>query len=172
MNLMQLINKRCSVRNYSDTPVEKEKIEYLLEAARLAPSATNAQPWKFLLITSPEQLGKVYSCYPREWIKNAPACIIIYVDHAQSWKRASDGKDHADIDAAIAAEHICLAAAEQDLGSCWVCNFNTELCRELFPQNETLEPVIWIPFGYPKDPEVFTNTPKKRKKLDEIIERY
>ena len=82
-----------------------------------------------------------------------------------------DHKDHMDIDTAIATEHICLAAAEQGLGTCWVCNFDTELCRKHFKIPETIEPVVLIPFGYPSDPALFDETPKKRKPIEEIIKR-
>lgn len=76
-----------------------------------------------------------------------------------------------DIDTAIATEHICLAAAEQGLGTCWVCNFDTELCRKHFKIPKTIEPVVLIPFGYPSDPALFDETPKKRKPIEEIIKR-
>ena len=118
MDLLDLAKKRCSVRQYAATPVEKEKLDYILEVARLAPSAVNFQPWQFLVVSTKENLEKVQSCYEREWLKTAPLCIIACEDHAASWKRGSDGKDHADIDIAIAVEHICLAAAEQGLGTC------------------------------------------------------
>lgn len=88
------------------------------------------------------------------------------VDESVSWKRKSDGHDHADIDAAIAAEHICLAAAEQGLGSCWVCNFDVPLCREALELPATLRPVVLIPVGYPAD----APTQKKRKSPDEVAE--
>ena len=115
MNLLELIKKRCSVRKYAPTPVEKEKIDYILEAARLAPSAVNRQPWYFLLVTEQAGCEKIYACYSREWIQTAKSFIVVCGDHAQSWKRAGDDKDHVDVDAAIATEHICLAAAEQGL---------------------------------------------------------
>ena len=121
MNFLELTKRRCSVRKYASRPVETEKLDYILEAARMAPSAVNYQPWCFLVVKSDKGREKIQSCYPREWFKQAPCYIVVCGDHAQSWKRA-DGKDHMDIDAAIAAEHICLAAAEQGLGSCWVCN--------------------------------------------------
>lgn len=150
--------------------VEQEKIDYILEAARLAPSAVNYQPWYFVWVQSAEGKAKLQECYPREWFKQAPYYLIVCGDHQQSWKRG-DHKDHMDIDAAIATEHICLAAAEQGLGTCWVCNFDTELCRKHFKIPEMIEPVVLIPFGYPSDPALFDETPKKRKPIEEIIKR-
>lgn len=170
MNALELMRKRCSIRQYAPTPVENEKTEYLLEAGRLAPSAVNYQPWYFLLIQETEGCEKIRRCYPREWFRSAPAYLVVCGDHSQSWKRG-DGKDHADIDVAIATEHICLAAAEQGLGTCWVCNFDTELCKQLFHLPETVEPVVIIPFGYPADENLFASTPKKRKASEEIVKR-
>ena len=170
MNFLALVNKRCSIRKYAATPVEREKIDYMLEAARLAPSAVNYQPWYFLLIEGEEGKRKIRECYARDWFKQAPAYLIVCSDHVQSWKR-SDGKDHADIDAAIAIEHICLAAAEQGIGTCWVCNFDVPLCRRLFDVPDNLEPVALIPFGYAAEPTLFETTPKKRKSMEEVLKR-
>lgn len=72
-------------------------------------------------------------------------------------------------DVAIATEHISLAAAEQGLGSCWVCNFDTDLCRKHFNLPDTIEPAVILTIGYPESPDLFKQTPKKRKTLEEII---
>lgn len=82
---------------------------------------------------------------------------------------SSDRKDHMDIDVAIATEHISLAAAEQGLGSCWVCNFDTDLCRKHFNLPDTIEPAVILTIGYPESPDLFEQTSKKRKTLEEII---
>lgn len=166
----ELVLERCSVRKYADKPIEKEKLEYILECARLAPSAVNFQPWKLTLITpqSPiECKEKIQKCYDREWFKTAPYYFIVSIVHDQSWHRKQDGKDHGDIDVAILTEHICLSAAEQGIGTCWVCNFDARLCEELFqlPVNE--EAAVLIPMGYPASD--FAPAEKKRKSLDEIL---
>lgn len=140
MNFLDLVKARYSVRSYRPQAVEREKVEYLLECARLAPSAVNFQPWRFFVVASDARREALRRCYHREWFAEAPLCIAVCVDESVSWKRKSDGHDHADIDAAIAAEHICLAAAEQGLGSCWVCNFDVPLCREALELPATLRP--------------------------------
>ena len=117
MNLLELAQKRCSVRKYASFPVEDEKLAYILEAGRMAPSAVNFQPWYFIIIRQEAGRTKIQECYAREWFRSAPLYILICGDHSQSWKRSSDQKDHMDIDVAIATEHISLAAAEQGLGS-------------------------------------------------------
>lgn len=171
MNLLEIMKKRCSIRQYASAPVEAEKMDYLLEAMRSAPSAVNFQPWYFIVVSRPEGLARIRACYPREWFASAPLYIIVCADHSQSWKRASDGKDHADIDAAIAAEHLCLAAAEQGLGTCWVCNFDAARCKEYFRLPASVEPVALVPVGYPLHPSLFEDAPKKRKSLQEIVKQ-
>jgi len=169
MKIIDLIKKRCSIREYANTPVEQEKLDYILEAARLAPSACNLQPWKFVIIQSMEGIDKIRACYERKWFKTAPLYILICGDHTQSWKRDTDHKDHTDIDIAIATEHICLAATELGLGTCWVCHFDTKRCIELFNIPEDIEPIAIIPLGYPTDPNLFENTSRKRKSIEEIV---
>ncbi|MDR2120632.1 MAG: nitroreductase family protein [Tannerella sp.] len=169
MQLNDLIRKRCSIRNYSAKAVEPEKLDYVLEAARLAPSACNFQPWCFVVIQSAEAKAKIQACYPRDWFKSAPLYILVCSDHNQSWKRPSDSKDHADIDVSIAAEHICLAAVEQGLGTCWVCHFDVRQCAESFGLPLGVEATVIIPIGYPADPELFEQAKKKRKPAAEII---
>lgn len=166
MNFLELTKKRFSARSYKSDEVEQEKINYILECARLAPSAVNYQPWHFMVIVSEEQKQKVRQCYGREWFATAPVYIVVCVDKTIAWVRKSDNKNHADIDAAIASEHICLAAAEIGLGSCWVCNFDLELFKTHFNLPDEKYPVAIIPVGYIKEqPEHCT----ARKNIDEIV---
>ena len=167
-NLLELIEARYSARAYSDRKVEQEKIDYILECARLAPSAVNFQPWRFILVESEEKRKALHAGYAQEWFQQAPLYIVVCGDHSQSWTRKKDSHDHADIDAAIASEHICLAATEVGLGSCWVCNFRPAIVSEVLGiDGETVYPVAIIPIGYATD----TPTLKKRKALDEILTR-
>jgi len=168
MRFSQLITRRYSVRNYKSTPVESQKLEQVLEAARLAPSAVNFQPWHFIVVTQPENLAKIHPTYHREWFRTAPVVIIACADHSLSWKRNIDGKDSAEIDVAIAVDHITLQAADLGLGTCWVCNFDTQRCAEALKLPGHIEPVAMIPLGYPAEEK---NPVKKRKLLEEIIHR-
>lgn len=93
--------------------------------------------------------------------------IIACSDHNVAWHRESDGKDHSDVDVSIAVEHLCLAAEEQGLGTCWVCNFDTILCRKLFYLPEFIEPIALIPIGYPSDSQ---SKPKVRKEIKDIFQ--
>lgn len=171
MNALELMKKRCSIRKYDSRPVEEEKLQYILEAARMAPSAVNYQPWYFLVITGEEGRKKVVECYQREWIKSAPVVIAVCGDHSQSWKRPIDGKDHLDIDVGIVTEHICLAATEQELATCIICHFDAALFSQQFNLPESVEPLVLIPIAYPADPDIFAQTPKRRKLLEEIVKR-
>ncbi len=168
MNFLELTNKRCSIRQFSPAAIEDEKLSYLLEAARNAPSAVNFQPWYFIVVKEESSRRQLIECYPREWFRSAPIYLIVCGDHQQGWKR-KDGKDHTDIDVAITTEHICLAAAEQGLGTCWVCNFDRELCSSHFNLPEHVEPVVIIPVGYPLEESLFESTPRKRKEIADIV---
>lgn len=167
MTFHELSTQRYSVRNYTAAPVTDEQLHYILDCARLAPSAVNFQPWHFYVITSDNEKALLQSCYNREWFRTAPLYIVCCIRHPEAWVRKTDGKEHGNIDIAIAAEHICLAAAEQGLGSCWVCNFDAQRCHDLLHLPADEEAAVLIPIGHPV-PEL-SPTPKQRKSLDEII---
>ena len=93
MSFLDLVKNRFSARSFTDKIVEKEKIDLILEVARLAPSAVNLQPWKFFVVSDKLMLSKLAETYSREWFKTAPLCIVACGNHSESWKRF-DGKDH------------------------------------------------------------------------------
>ncbi len=164
MTFKELCAERYSCRSYKRQSVETEKLEYIKECVRLAPSAVNRQPWCFLLIDDEERLEKVKACYARPWINEVPVIAICCVNREEAWTRQCDGHNHGDVDIAIATEHLCLAATEQGLGNCWVCNFDVEkLCQSgIIPAG--FEPAVLVPIGYAADlrPE------KKRKSIEDI----
>lgn len=165
MQFDQVIRHRFSVRSYTSEKIDRSIILEILEAARMAPSAVNYQPWHFIVITETENLAELHEVYPRNWFREAPVCIVVCADHHQSWKRRSDLKDFADVDAAIAIDHLVLKATELGLGTCWVCNFDTVLTRKLLNLPESIEPIALIPLGY-----TTAELPvKSRKPLSEII---
>lgn len=167
MKLLELAQSRYSVRGYEAKQVSDNDLQYILECTRLAPSAVNRQPWHYYVCQSDEALAKVRQCYPRDWFNTAPTVIICCIDHAEEWVRPNDSHPHGTVDISIAAEHICLAATELRLGSCWVCNFDAKLCHTLFAMPEQLEPAVLIPLGHPTTEP----TEKKRKPLDETVTR-
>lgn len=161
MPFLNLVKKRYSVRKFQSKPVETEKLNAILEAGRMAPSACNLQPWQFLVISKPDQCNNfAKTVYAREWLQSAPVIIVICGDHSESWKRR-DAKDHCDIDCAIAADHMTLAAAELGLGTCWICNFDVQKCRTLLKLPDPLEPVVILPLGYPDDSVSDRHTSRK-----------
>jgi len=169
MTFLDLAKQRFSARNYKPDHVSDEDLNYVLEAGRIAPSAVNYQPWQFIVIKEKENLEKVYGLYHREWFNTAPVVIILLADHNQSWKRASNGKDHADVDVAIAADHITLAATEKGLGTCWICNFDKQKIIEFFNLPAHLEPIVILPLGYPVEKADIKRHSSKRKSIEEIV---
>lgn len=159
MDFLELVKSRYSCRSYQPQSVEQEKLEYVMECVRLAPSACNKQPWRFRIVSSEEGRKGLCECYEREWFRLAPLYIVASVLHDEEWVRG-DGKQHGDIDVAIAVEHLCLAAAEQGLGTCWVCNFDVERCKRVLSLAANEEPTVLIPIGYPAD------KPKEKQRKD------
>ena len=165
MEFNQLVTNRYSVRSFTTQKVDLNTILEILEATRMAPSAVNYQPWHFIVITDPENLADIQEVYPRNWFREAPVCIVVCSDHKQSWKRKSDGKDFADVDAAIVIDHLVLKATDLGLGTCWVCNFDTILIRKKLQLPDHIEPIALIPLGY-----TTSEAPaKSRKQLAEIV---
>lgn len=167
MKLDEIIQLRRSARKFKDQSVDKEFIDEIIESARLAPSAVNFQPWKFYICRSEEAKKIVRQSYPREWFNSAPLYILACGDHQQSWKRSCDGKDHLDIDIAIAVEHMVLKITELGLGTCWVCNFNPQTVKEGLQLIENEEPIVLLPVGYPENVDPDPRN-KKRKSPEEI----
>ncbi len=165
MTLDEIINSRTSVRKYTAQLPSDEVLLRVVEAARQAPSAVNKQPWRFVVLTNKERLAALHKAYDREWFATAPAVVVVIGCHAQSWHRA-DGKDHCDIDIAIATEHMALKATELGLGTCWVCNFDPSVANSVMKVAADEEVCVLLPIGYP-DPSVPIK-PHQRKELSEV----
>ena len=167
MEYSELITERYSVRAYRSDPVEDAKLQTVLEAARLAPTAANRQPFQLIVLHTAgrkEEIGKIYR---RPWFVQAPLVIAVCTISSQAWVRESDRFNAHLIDAAIVADHLILAAANLGLGTCWIAAFNVEAAHSVLQLPEKVEPVIFTPLGYPADQP----GPKIRKHLDELV-RY
>ena len=167
MEYSELIARRYSVRAYRPDPVEDEKLQAVLEAARLAPTAANRQPFQLVVLHTTgreEEIGKIYH---RPWFVQAPLVIAVCAISSQAWVRESDRFNARLIDAAIVADHLILAAANLGLGTCWVAAFNVDAARRVLQLPEEAEPVVFTPLGYPAD----SPGPKVRKPLSELV-RY
>lgn len=149
MNFYELAEKRFSCRKFQDRPVEEEKIERMLRAAELAPTACNKQPQRILVLTDKDRLALVEEC--TRFGFGAPLNFLVCYDKEVSWHRRKDNVDHGMIDTAIAKTHMMLMAAELGLGTTWVCAFDEQKARELFevPDNYVIEG--FLPTGYPAE---------------------
>jgi nitroreductase len=170
MEYYELIRTRESIRNYDpNRPVPKEILEKILDAGRLAPSACNYQPWKFLVISSSAMLEKVRACYNRDWFKDAPHIIVVLGLRDQAWIRSYDGYNSIETDVAIAMTHIILAAENEAIGACWIAAYNPALLKEALNLNENQLIFGITPLGYQK-PGFQKVLIKKRKSLEDIVE--
>ena len=166
MEFSELIEKRYSVRAYKPDPVEDDALHQVLEAARLAPTAANRQPFQLVVIPTAGREAELKRIYNRDWFVQAPLVICICGIPAQGWIRR-DGKNYTDVDVAIAMDHLILTAASLGLGTCWIAAFDPTAAREVLGLPDGVEPIAFTPLGYPADQP----RPKKRKALSELV-RY
>jgi nitroreductase len=146
--VLNSIKKRFSVRKFTVQKIEQEKMDEVLEAARMAPSARNIQPWKFVVITDAEKREKLTEvCKGQTFVSQATATIAVCVNNLDY--KMTCGFRGAVIDAAIAGEHIALQAAELGLGSCWIGAFHQDKLRQLIDLPAEYEAVALLPIGYP-----------------------
>ena len=170
MEFTELINTRESVRNYDpERPVPEDIILRILDAGRIAPSAKNLQPWKFIVISSSPLLEMVKECYKRDWIKDAPHIVVVTGLKEQAWIRGYDGYNSVETDVTIAMTHIILAAENEGVGACWIAAFDPACLKEAIKPAEGQVIYGMTPLGYPK-PGYQKTSVKKRKRLDEVVE--
>lgn len=166
MKFLELAKQRCSVREYESKKVEPEKLASILEAGRVAPTATNAQPQKILVIQSDEGLEKLKKVTN---FHQAPLAIVVCGDRSRVWARSYDGKTSIDIDGAIVSDHIVLEAEDLGLGSCWIVSFKPDILRAEFNLPENLEPVAIISIGYAKRKTSPQRHVKTRKPIEDMV---
>jgi nitroreductase len=166
MDIFDAIEKRISIRNYEPTPVPREKLEKILEAARLAPSASNVQPRHFIVVTDTERREALSAGMFARFLKQAPVVIVACGDEKKSPKWYS-------IDVAIAVENLVLAATGEDLGTCWIGSFDETKVRNVLKIPENLRVVVLLAVGYPSGKESLASKAlrfvRKRKSMDEIV---
>ncbi|MFH0992713.1 MAG: nitroreductase family protein [bacterium] len=167
MDFITMTKERFSVRQYSDQPVESEKIDRILTAARLAPTAHNNQPQRIFVMRTPEALATVDACTRGRF--GAPLVLVLCYDKTTSWKR-KDGYDSGEVDCGIVGTHILFAAFEQGLGSCWVAMFKAEELRDRLHLDASVIPIAVFPIGYPAaDSTPFAFHFEKRPKEETIF---
>lgn len=166
MMFAELIKNRYSVRSYKPDTVEDHKLTQVLDAARLAPTACNLQPFQFIVIRTAGREEELKRIYSRAFFTEAPLVICVCSLPAKAWSRR-DGLNYSFVDATIAMDHLILAATELGLGTCWIAAFDPAAAREMLGLPDGVEPVAFTPLGYPAE----TPGVKNRKPLPEII-RY
>jgi nitroreductase len=166
MDVFEAIEKRRSIRKYDATPVRQEKLEKILEAARLAPSASNVQPRHFIVVTDEERRRALSAGMFAGFLKQAPLVIVACGDEKKSPKWYH-------IDVAIAVENMVLAATGEGLGTCWIGSFDENKVRAVLKIPEKLRVVVLLAVGYHSGKEGFGSKVfrlvRKRKSLNEIV---
>jgi len=164
MSVMETIKARRSIRSYKDQPVEEEKLRTILEAGRLAPSANNAQDWKFVVVRDAATRQKLIQAAKNQaFVGEAP--VVIAACGTAPTRVMSCGHQSCPVDLAIAVDHMSLAATELGLGCCWVCAFDQEAAREVLGIPDSVSVVTLLPLGYAAAP----GGNPRRKDFDEVV---
>ena len=153
--MLEIFSKRQSVRAYADTAVEREKIERCLEAARLAPSACNIQPWRFIFVTDAALRREVaQAANGQKWMADAPVTVVGCGLPEQAYKKMGGHGNSVDVDVAIAMDHLTLAAVAEGLGTCWIGAFDEAKVKDLLAIPEQVKVVAMTPLGYPSSADL------------------
>ena len=167
MEFAKLSAERYSLRKFSDCPVEAEKLALILEAGRNAPTAHNNQPQRIFVLQSPEALEKADGCTSMHF--HAPMTLVVAYDPEVAWKREHDGKNHGEIDAAIAITQMMLQAADLGLGTTYIGVFEPEKLLEAFPEMAGLCPIAMLPLGYPAENARPSKLHTMRQPLEDMV---
>ena len=168
MDFLELAKERYSCRSFSEKVVEKEKIDKILETARLAPTACNYQPQRLLVLSSDEQLQKLNNCTQYGW--NAKLVIIIFYDKEVSYKRDKyENKEFGEIDASIVTTHMLLEVQSLGLGTTWVGSFDPEKLIKTYDIPSNLVPVAILPIGYPSQDAHPSKLHEQRNEISDFV---
>ena len=144
MDVFEAVQARKSIRVYQETPVPREKLEHILEAGRLAPSARNTEPWHFIVITDKEKRKRFAGGLYAKFVAEAPLVIVVLGDRKAS-------ADWYSVDASLALENMVLTAVNEGLGTCIVGSFDEKDIKDLLKVPENFEVIAMITIGYPKE---------------------
>jgi nitroreductase len=165
LDVFEAIKNRRSIRKFEQKAVEKEKLMKVLEAARLAPSAMNRQPYVFIVTSDEEKIKKISSACNQIW--DAPIIIVICALPEKAWVR-DDGEEYWKADSAVAMNTLSLQACEEGLGTCWIAAFNEEKIKEILGIENEARVVAMTPLGYPAEKK---GPISNRKSVSELV-RY
>lgn len=166
MQFDKLAQLRYSVRKFDPRPVEDKKIQAILQAAQVAPSAKNKQSWRVLVLNDKAALERLKECTPCHY--HAPLAFLVCYDSTDTYIRESDGRSSGVIDAAIAGTHMMLEACDIGIGSTWVMNFDVDALREIYHIPTQIEPVALLVCGYPHTNVTINSRHKEYKSLDNL----
>lgn len=167
MDFLELAKERYSCRSFSDKPVEKEKLDLILEAGRVAPTARNLQPQKILVLTDKSELDKLSECTRFGW--NAPVIMIICYDKSNVYKRKYDDLDFGFIDASIVTTQMMLEIQNLGLGTTWIGAFDPSKVRNVYNIPNNYEIVSILPVGYPSNDAQPSDFHLDRKPIEETV---
>jgi len=166
MNILEIMRRRQSVRKYQATPVPDDVLARVLEAARVAPSGKNLQPWKFIIVRDPETKAKLAEAsLNQRFIAEAPVVIVACGFPDNCYAKMGRYMKSWPVDVAIALEHLILQAAEDGLGTCWIGAFEETEVKSILGVPEEAKVLALTPLGYPGERPGF----RGRKSLDEIV---
>jgi nitroreductase len=171
MDVMEAIRCRRSVREYRDEPIPPEALLRVTDALRLAPSACNYQPWRFILIADPGLRNEVaVACHEQMFVAEAPLVVAACALPEGAYKRMGETWNSADVDVAIAVDHLTLAAAAEGLGTCWIGSFDEKALKRLLRVPDEAKIVALTPLGYPRRPSLLRPVkPEERKPRSEVF---
>ena len=173
MDVLEAIRVRRSVRQYDKRPIPDEKLNQVLESLRLAPSACNYQPWRFILVTDEDIKNQlVDAANGQSFIADAPVIVVGCGFEEDAYPRMAGSRSAVEIDVAIALDHLTLAAVEAGLGTCWIGAFSESKVKDILGVPDSVRVVALTPLGYPKSPKlIFPVDESRRKKREEVFSR-
>lgn len=149
-SFMDLIEKRKSIRSYKPQHVEEEKLNYILQAFRKAPSAKNLQPWKLIIVKNKKKISDLsIACNNQTFLSEAPILIVACAKEDEAYGVMGGYMNSYPVDIALALEHLILAATEKGLGTCWIGAFKEKLVKDLLDVPDNVRVVAITPVGYP-----------------------
>jgi len=170
MDVHEAIRTRRSVRSYLDKPIPAEVMARMRRALRSAPSACNYQPWRFILVTSADLRRRVaQAAKGQKWIADAPVIVVACGLPAEAYKQMGGHGNSAEIDVAIALDHLTLAAAAEGLGTCWIGAFDEAAAKDLLGVPENVRVVAMTPLGWPASDELLCPLDEAKRKAEADI---
>ena len=171
MDIYEAIKTRRSVRAYSDRPIPPDIKQRLCEALRLAPSACNFQPWRFILVEDQKLRQKLAEhSFKQMWMVQAPLIVVGCGYPEAAYKKMGGYGNSVDIDLAIALDHLTLAAVSEGLGTCWIGAFDEKKVKGLLNVPKDIKVVAMLPVGYPAQPDLNRPVdPDKRMNVTDVF---